>query len=177
MSTEIVAPEATEETPEASPPAEDVATLKRQVETLRGQSQALDRAQKEKDRLAQELTEAQRRLAEREQADMTEFEKAQARIKTLEGDLAKAQTGLTRAQLAAKYRKAVEFFGEDEPLPSEERLAELEKALAKPEPKPEAEPETEPPPNPQKQRVTPDNRPEHEKLLDQVRAEAQRLFR
>lgn len=175
MDTENVAAEAAPETPAASPATQAEATLTpRQIETLQGQSRALEAKTKEAERLAQELATAQRTIAERQQADMTEFEKAQLRIKTLENEVAEARVGLTRAQLAAKYPKATEFFGDDA-LPSETRLADLEKTLTtKPETK--VEPETAPPPNPPKQHAPTENRSQKDILMDQVRDEARKMF-
>jgi hypothetical protein len=172
---EDVAVTVEETSPES--PATDLstenATLKRKLATLEGQSQALAREKKEKDELLSRLTDAERKIAEKEQADMSEFDRAQARIKTLEKEREEARAEAAHERLARKYPLAVEFLA-NETLPSEEKLAELNTRLT---PKAEAEePEqTRAPGNPQKATQLPDNRTRleivREKLNDAAKNE------
>lgn len=135
--------ETTEETPEstATPEGEDAATLKRR---LAGKDQALTKTQKERDALKAQFDEVQKRLLEREQADMSEVDRLKLERDQAKDDAAAARAEATKARLARDFPLAVEFYG-DEPLPSEERLSSLEKRLAaKSEDETEDEPRIDP---------------------------------
>jgi hypothetical protein len=177
MTAEVVAAPVEGTSPET--PATDLttenATLKRKLATLEGQSQALAREKAAKDELVNKLAEAERWKAEKEQADMNEFDRAQARIKTLEKEREEARAEAAHERLARKYPLAVEFLA-NEALPSEEKLAELNARLT---PAASAEPEPERVPgNPPKAAQMPDSRSRleqvREKLAEAAKTEVQK---
>lgn len=130
---------------DAAAPTDDYATLQKRYA---GTHRALTDAQKKAEAaeaartaLAAQVDELSRWKAEREQADMTEYERLQAQLKQRESDLAAAKAEAQRERLARRFPLATELLGDD-PLPSEEKLAALEERLSAATPAPaESEPE------------------------------------
>lgn len=142
---EVVTPDAVDESPDAAEapttPTVDEATWKKR---LAGKDQALTAAQKERDELRKQYEDAQRRIAEREQADLSETERLQLRVRELEEAANAAKAEATRERLARKFPLAFDLLGDATPL-DEVRLSEIETRLAKPsesddEPEPRIDP-------------------------------------
>lgn len=117
---------------------------------LAGKDQALTAAQRARDEALAQIEELNRWKAERENADLTEYERAIKERDAAKAEAAAAMAIANRERLARKYPLAVERFDENDPLPSEETLAALQEALA-------VGPKTEAPPA--APRVDPNNPP------------------
>jgi len=115
------------ETPEvATVPTEnegDVTTWKKR---LAGKDQALTAAKKELEEIKSKAEELARWKAEQEQATMTEFEKAQARIRDLEAKAAAAEQAAKEERLAREYPLAYQFLKDTGGLDEVSRAAALE---------------------------------------------------
>lgn len=136
MSEEVVA--ITEESPkaaapvegavvEATPDVEDVATWKKR---LAGKDQALTAAQKALEVVKTESENLKRWKAEQEQANMSEFEKAQVKLATLEAELnqTKEYARMERIRLAAPTY--AQFIADTAGFDEETRAVAFEKFLA-----------------------------------------------
>lgn len=130
-----VADETTIESPEAeateaeapTTPAVDEATWKKR---LAGKDQALTAAQRERDQLRAEAQRLSAWKAEKEQADLTELERAQAEIKRFQSEAEAARAEATAARLAARYPLAAEALGDDIGKLDETKVAELNGRLS-----------------------------------------------
>lgn len=100
-----VADESVEETQPT--PGEDVATYKRR---LAGKDQALTKAQQERDRLAALVEELTGKVSTFENANMTEIERRDKRIKELEAEAAAARAEAKKHALARKSPLYAEFL-------------------------------------------------------------------
>jgi hypothetical protein len=123
QSAEVVAPEV------ATVPTEndgDVATWKKR---LAGKDQALTAAKKELDDIKSKAEELSRWKAEQEQAQMTEFEKAQAKIRDLESKAAAAEAAAKEERLAREFPLAYQFQKDTSGLDETSRAAALEKFI------------------------------------------------
>jgi ATPase subunit of ABC transporter with duplicated ATPase domains len=123
QSAEVVAPEV------ATVPTEndgDVATWKKR---LAGKDQALTAAKKELDDIKSKAEELSRWKAEQEQAQMTEFEKAQAKIRDLESKAAAAEAAAKEERLAREFPLAYQFQKDTSGLDEASRAAALEKFI------------------------------------------------
>lgn len=136
MSEEVVA--ITEESPkvtapiegavvEATPDVEDVATWKKR---LAGKDQALTAAQKALEVIKTESENLKRWKAEQEQANMSEFEKAQVKLATLEAELnqTKEYARMERIRLAAPTY--AQFIADTAGFDEEARAVAFERFLA-----------------------------------------------
>lgn len=144
--TEVAAVEAAEpQVDDASPesvetpatPQFDEATWRKK---LAGKDQALTASQSARAQAEQERDELRRWKAEREQADLSELDKAIKRAEEAEAKAAAAVAVATAATLARDYPLAAEALGDDLAALSVERIAELNARLAK-ESGDESEPE------------------------------------
>jgi TolA-binding protein len=123
QSAEVVAPEV------ATVPTDvegDVATWKKR---LAGKDQALTAAKKELDDIKSKAEELSRWKAEQEQAQMTEFEKAQAKIRDLESKAAAAEAAAREERLAREFPLAYQFQKDTSGLDETSRAAALEKFI------------------------------------------------
>jgi hypothetical protein len=109
-------------------PAFDEATYKKKIQ---GYTSAINQAKAEAAAAKAEAESLSRWKAEREQADMSELDKALTRVKALEAEAAEAKALATAAQLAAKYPRAAELLGDDLPKFDATRVAEIDGRLAK----------------------------------------------
>lgn len=109
-----------------TPDPEELTTLKKR---LSGKDQALTKTKAEYEAAKAELEALRRWKAEKEDADLSEVEKLQKRLAEKEAEAAEARAEANRIRLASTYPLAIDFYGDD-PLPSEERLAALQKRLA-----------------------------------------------
>lgn len=140
---EVEAPESlesdTSEEPVETPatPAVDEATWKKRVA---GKDQALTEAKKQAAALQRERDELSKWKAEREQADMTELDKALARVADLEARAQAAEAAANAARLAREYPLAADLLGDDISLFDATKVAEINGRLAK-EQAEESEPE------------------------------------
>ena len=115
---------------ESATQGEDVATIKRR---LAGKDQALTKAQQERDRLAAEADELRRWKAERENADLSEVEKLQKRLKELESRAEAAQAEARKNALARKFPAFAELIDQIDGLDfnSEEAAQTIEEFISK----------------------------------------------
>jgi TolA-binding protein len=123
QSAEVVAPEV------ATVPTDvegDVATWKKR---LAGKDQALTAAKKDLDDIKSKAEELSRWKAEQEQAQMTEFEKAQAKIRDLESKAAAAEQSAKEERLAREFPLAYQFQKDTSGLDEASRAAALEKFI------------------------------------------------
>lgn len=117
---EAVAP--AEETPTQAE-GEDVATYKKR---LAGKDQALTATKKELDALKKEAEDLKRWKAEVEEKNLSEYEKAQLRIKALEESLQREQETARQERLAREYPLAYQFIKDTSGLDEVGRAAALE---------------------------------------------------
>jgi len=134
------APEVVETPAVATESESDVTTWKKR---LAGKDQALTAAKKELDEIKSRADELARWKAEQEQAQMTEYEKAQARIRELESKAAAAERAAREERLAREFPLAYQFEKDTSGLDEASRAAALEKFIreaaavaATPEPAP-----------------------------------------
>lgn len=109
-------------------PAFDEATWKKRVA---GKDQALTEAKKQAAELKKQLDDLSRWKAEKEQADMSELDKALKRIADAEARAAAAEAAANAARLAREYPLAAGLLGDDIGLFSAERVAEIDGNLKK----------------------------------------------
>lgn len=123
QSAEVVAPEVATVPTDAEG---DVATWKKR---LAGKDQALTAVKKELDEIKSKAEELARWKAEQEQAQMTEFEKAQAKIRDLESKAAAAEAKAKEERLAREFPLAYQFQKDTSGLDEDSRAAALEKFI------------------------------------------------
>jgi hypothetical protein len=114
------------EAPATSPDVE--ATYKKRIQ---GYTQAINEAKKEAEAARKEAADLARWKAEREQAEMSELDKALARVNALEAEANAAKAEANAARLAAKYPRAAELLGDDLAKFDATRVAEIDGRLAK----------------------------------------------
>lgn len=125
-STEVQSPEVTPEVATTTENEGDVTTWKKR---LAGKDQALTATKKELDDLKAQAAELARWKAEQEQSSMTEFEKAQARIRELESKAAAAEAAAREERLAKEFPLAHQFQKDTSGLDEVSRIAALEKFI------------------------------------------------
>jgi hypothetical protein len=137
---EVVAIEGAQETQNIDAPAEtgsaeapatpafDEATYKKKIQ---GYTSAINQAKAEAAAAKAEAESLSRWKAEREQADMSELDKALSRVKALEVEAAEAKALAAAARLAAQYPRAAEVLGDDISRLDPTKVAELDGRLAK----------------------------------------------
>jgi len=116
---------AVEETPTQAE-GEDVATYKKR---LAGKDQALTATKKELDALKKEAEDLKRWKAEIEEKNLSEYEKAQLKIKALEDTLARQQEEARQERLARQHPLYAQFRQDTANLDEEARAAAFEKFL------------------------------------------------
>ena len=115
------------ETPEvATVPTENEADVTTWKKRLAGKDQALTATKKELDELRSRAEELAKWKAEQEQSSMTEFEKAQAKIRELEGKAAAAEQAAREERLAREYPLAHQFLRDTSGLDEVGKAAALE---------------------------------------------------
>ena len=102
---------------------EDVATWKKR---LAGKDQALTAAKKELDTLKSEAETLKRWKAEKEHANMSEFEKAQARLAALESELNQTKEDARQERIRSSSPNYAQFLADTAGLSDEARGAAFE---------------------------------------------------
>lgn len=120
---------------------EDVATYKKR---LAGKDQALTATKKELDQIRKEAEDLRRWKAEIEEKNLSEFDKAQLKIKTLEETLAKQQEEARQERLARQHPLYAQFRQDTANLDEEARAAAFERFLASRVTEVESEPRIDP---------------------------------
>jgi hypothetical protein len=108
---------------DATPEAEDVATWKKR---LAGKDQALTAAKKELDTLKSEADSLKRWKAEQEHANMSEFEKAQARLAALESELNQTREDARQERIRSSAPNYAQFLADTAGLSEEARAVAFE---------------------------------------------------
>ena len=108
---------------EATPEVEDVATWKKR---LAGKDQALTAAKKELDTLKSEADNLKRWKAEQEQSNMSEFDKAQARLAALETELNQTKEYARQDRIRASAPNYAQFLADTAGLSEEARAVAFE---------------------------------------------------
>ena len=101
----------------------DITTWKKR---LAGKDQALTATKKQLDEIKAEYDKVQTWKLQMEEASLTEFERAQRRITTLENELKATRESEKRERLAKEYPAYVQWAAKAETLSDEERAAEFE---------------------------------------------------
>jgi DNA repair exonuclease SbcCD ATPase subunit len=125
-STEVQSPEVAPEVATTTENEGDVTTWKKR---LAGKDQALTATKKELDDLKSQAAELARWKAEQEQSSMTEFEKAQARIRELESKAAAVEAAAREERLAKEFPLAHQFQKDTSGLDEVSRIAALEQFI------------------------------------------------
>lgn len=120
QSDEVVAPEV------AAVPTDNEADVTTWKKRLAGKDQALTATKKELDEIRSKADELAKWKAEQEQASMTEFEKAQAKIRELEQKAANAEQDAKQERLAREYPLAHQFLKDTSGLDEAGKAAALE---------------------------------------------------
>ena len=120
QSDEVVAPEV------AAVPTDNEADVTTWKKRLAGKDQALTATKKELDEIRSKADELAKWKAEQEQASMTEFEKAQAKIRELEQKAANAEQDAKQERLAREYPLAHQFLKDTSSLDEAGKAAALE---------------------------------------------------
>jgi predicted RNase H-like nuclease (RuvC/YqgF family) len=120
QSDEVVAPEV------AAVPTDNEADVTTWKKRLAGKDQALTATKKELDEIRSKADELARWKAEQEQSSMTEFEKAQAKIRELEQKAANAEQDAKQERLAREYPLAHQFLKDTNNLDEAGKAAALE---------------------------------------------------
>ena len=120
QSDEVVAPEV------AAVPTDNEADVTTWKKRLAGKDQALTATKKELDEIRSKADELAKWKAEQEQASMTEFEKAQAKIRELEQKAANAEQDAKQERLAREYPLAHQFLKDTSSLDETGKAAALE---------------------------------------------------
>lgn len=108
---------------DATPETDDVATWKKR---LAGKDQALTAAKKELDTLKGESDVLKRWKAEQEHANMSEFEKAQARLAALESELNQTKEDARQERIRSSSPNYAQFLADTAGLSDEARGAAFE---------------------------------------------------
>ena len=111
----------------ATSEVEDVATWKKR---LAGKDQALTAAKKELDTLKSEAENLKRWKAEQEHANMSEFEKSQARLAALESELNQTKENARQERIRSSAPNYAQFLADTAGLSEEARAASFEGYLA-----------------------------------------------
>lgn len=101
----------------------DITTWKKR---LAGKDQALTSTKKQLDELKAEYEKVQAWKLQMEEASLTEFERAQRKIETLEKELRATREAETKARLAQEYPTYVQWQSKVAELSDEERAREFE---------------------------------------------------
>ena len=118
------------ETPEvATVPTENEADVTTWKKRLAGKDQALTATKKELDEIKSQAAELTRWKAQQEQASMSEFERAQAKIRELEQKAATAEQSAKEERLAREFPLAYQFQKDTSGLDETSRAAALEKFI------------------------------------------------
>ena len=162
------------ETPEvATVPTENEADVTTWKKRLAGKDQALTATKKELDELKSRAEELAKWKAEQEQSSMTEFEKAQAKIRELEGKAAAAEQSAREERLAREYPLAHQFLKDTNGLDEVSKAAALE-AFVKQAGLPSAVQESEPAPvdpnNARRATAAPVEKPTSKGISDALKA-------
>jgi hypothetical protein len=120
---------------------EDVATYKKR---LAGKDQALTATKKELDQIRKEAEDLRRWKAEIEEKNLSEYERAQLKIKALEDTLAKQQEEARQERLARQHPLYAQFRQDTANLDEEARAAAFERFLASRVTETESEPRIDP---------------------------------
>lgn len=110
----------------ATDPDNDITTWKKR---LAGKDQALTATKKQLDEIKAEFDKVQAWKLQMEEASLTEFERAQRRIATLEQELKATREAEQRERLAKEYPAYVQFTEKTKELSAEERAKEFEELL------------------------------------------------
>jgi predicted RNase H-like nuclease (RuvC/YqgF family) len=165
-STEATAP--VEETP-TQLEGEDVATYKKR---LAGKDQALTATKKELDAIKKEAEDLKRWKAEIEERNLSEFEKAQLKIKSLEETLQREQEVARQERLAREYPLAYQFLKDTSNLDEVGRAAALENFVkqAAAAAAPESAPSPVDPNNARRATAAPTEKPNSKSISDALKA-------
>ena len=156
---------AVEETPTQAD-GEDVATYKKR---LAGKDQALTATKKELDQIRKEAEDLRRWKAEIEEKNLSEYERAQLKIKTLEDTLAKQQDDARQERLARQHPLYAQFRQDTANFDEEARAAAFEKFLASRETEVESEPRIDPN-NPRREPVVEKSNPTSADIAERLKA-------
>lgn len=124
---ESPAPEAVEPQVATTPAEDDVTTWKKR---LAGKDQALTSAKAELDAIRKEADDLKRWKAETENANLSEFQKAQNRLAALETELNEAREVARNERLKSAYPNYAQFLADTAGLSDEARAASFEKYMA-----------------------------------------------
>jgi len=134
-----VANEVKQESPapvEAAPVAPEVATTQAEDDVatwkkrLSGKDQALTAAKAELESIRKEAEDLKRWKAEKENANLSEFEKAQNRLAALESELNEAREAAKNERLRNAYPNYAQFLADTAGLSDDARAASFEKYMA-----------------------------------------------
>src|SRR3989304_786203 len=101
--------------PKATQPADEIATWKRR---LAGKDQALTASKKELTVAQAELEALRKWKLDKEQADLTEVQKLELRVKERDAELVAAREEARRERLTRQFPLAMELYADgDDPLP------------------------------------------------------------
>lgn len=167
-SAEVPAVEATapvEDTP-TQVEGEDVATYKKR---LAGKDQALTATKKELDQIRKEAEDLRRWKAEIEEKNLSEYEKAQLKIKALEDTLARQQEEARQERLARQHPLYAQFRQDTANLDEEARAAAFEKFLDSRVAEVESEPRIDPN-NPRREPVVEKAKPTSADIAERLKA-------
>jgi len=167
QSDEVVAPEV------AAVPTDNEADVTTWKKRLAGKDQALTATKKELDEIRSKADELAKWKAEQEQASMTEFEKAQAKIRELEQKAAAAEQDAKQERLAREYPLAHQFLKDTSSLDETGKAAALEnffKQAASLQQVPESEPSPVDPNNARRATAAPTEKPTSNSISDALKA-------
>jgi len=145
---------------------EDVATYKKR---LAGKDQALTATKKELDAIRKEADDLKRWKAEIEEKNLSEYDKAQLKIKTLEETLAKQQDEARQERLSRQHPLYAQFRQDTVNLDEEGRAAAFEKFLASRVSEVESEPRIDPN-NPRREPVVEKSTSTSAEISDRLKA-------
>jgi len=120
---EVVNQPVTESQETATPDDNDITTWKKR---LAGKDQALTSTKKQLDELKSEYEKVQTWKLQMEEASLTEFERAQRKIETLEKELRATREAESKARLAKEYPSYVQWQEKVAELTDEDRAREFE---------------------------------------------------
>jgi chromosome segregation ATPase len=121
---------------EAAPAAPEVATTENENDVttwkkrLSGKDQALTAAKAELESIRKEAEDLKRWKAEKENANLSEFEKAQNRLAALESELNEARESARNERLRNAYPNYAQFLADTAGLSDDARAASFEKYMA-----------------------------------------------